>query len=123
MFTLTIDGVAVAITDGERQDAEALFESSGFKDDLRLFTSGGAPIWNGKSPLLVRPASEDEADLFEEAMLDDDEFDDEFDEEIETIEITADNDDEADEDDEFDDDDDGQQVMFLLPVDQLSEEE
>jgi hypothetical protein len=114
MFVLMIDGTPVAMTDADRAEAEALFASEGFREDLSSFTSGGQPVWNGTSEFVVREATEEEAELFEDALFDDDEIEDEEDGETAA--------DEGDEDDFDDDEDGGYQVMFLVAVDQLSDE-
>ncbi|WP_187969386.1 hypothetical protein [Aquibium microcysteis] len=94
MFTLEIDGVAVAMTDADEAEAREIFDSEDFKADLAEFTTDGKPVWNGKSPFTIRPATEDEEDLFDDSL-------------------------EADEDDE---DEDGASVVFLVMVDQFDDE-
>ncbi len=119
MHTLLIDGVAIAVTDADREEAEALFGSDGFKDDLRTLTAEGKPLWDGAAAFVIREASEDEAALFDD--FDDDEFEDDEDlAEIdgEAVELDADEVDDEDEDDE-----DAYEVMFLVPVDQFPDEE
>ena len=100
MFTLEIAGIAVATTDADEEQARAIFESEDFLDDIRGFTVGGKPLWDGKAALTVRPANEEEAEAFSE--IDDIEFED----------------DEEDDDEEFDED--GASIMFLVDVDQLN---
>lgn len=119
MYTLMIDGVAIAVTDADREDAEALFSSDGFKDDLRSMTADGKPIWNGTAAFVVRAANEDETALFEDSDLDEDAFGDD-DEDVFEGEADAEDLDDADLDE--DDDEDAYEVMFLVPVDQFPEE-
>jgi hypothetical protein len=98
MFTLEIDGKPVAITDTDEAQAREIFESDEFKQDLTVLTSEGTPLWDGRAPLNVRPASEQEITAFE-APLDED-FDEAGDE----------------------DEDEGLFVPFLLPIDHDHEE-
>ncbi len=78
MFTLEIKGTAIAVTNATEDEASGLFESEEFKEDLKKLTSEGQPLWDGKAPVTIRPASEDEIDSFDEAM-NDDEYEDEDD--------------------------------------------
>lgn len=98
MYTLVIDGVAVAMTDADEAEAREIFDSEDFKADLAEFTTDGKPVWNGKSPFEVRPATEDEEDLFDESL------------------------DADDEDEDGDDEEDGASVVFLVMVDQFDDE-
>jgi hypothetical protein len=98
MYTLVIDGVAVAMTDADEAEAREIFDSEDFKADLADFTTDGKPVWNGKTPFEVRPATEDEEDLFDDSLDGDDE-------------------DEGDEEEE-----DGASVVFLVMVDQFDDE-
>ncbi len=100
MYTLVIDGVAVAMTDAEETEAREIFDSEDFKADLADFTSDGKPLWNGTTPFEVRPATEDEEDLFDDSLDEDDEEEDEGDEEEEG----------------------GASVVFLVVVDQFDDE-
>lgn len=106
MFTLEIDGVAVAVIDSDEATARDLFTCDGFKDDIRTMTSAGAPLWNGTAPLTVRAATEDEVEIFEDALADDDGEGDFADDPRH-----ADADAEGDEDDEAD-------IVFLLDIDE-----
>ena len=72
MFTLEIDGTAVAIINGDEATARDLFTCDGFKEDIQTMTSDGRPLWNGTSELKIRPANEDEVEIFEEALAEDD---------------------------------------------------
>ena len=99
MFTLEIKGTPIVVTNATEEEAAGLFESEEFKEDLRTLTSEGTPLWDGKSPLTVRPASEDEIDSFEEAM-NDDEYEDE-------------------DEDETDDDEEPIDVVFLVEIDAM----
>jgi hypothetical protein len=79
MFTLEIDGKPVAITDADEAQARAIFESDEFRQDLTLMTHQGAPLWDGRAPLDIRPASAQEVAAFEAPDLDADDVDDEDD--------------------------------------------
>jgi hypothetical protein len=93
MFTLEIDGRAIAVTDATPEaDARELLES--LADEMIELESEGKQIWNGESPLSVRPATEEEIEAFEEAEMDE----------------------EPEEDDE-------PVVMFLVPIDGLEEDD
>lgn len=72
MFTLEIDGTAVAVINGDEATARDLFTCDGFKEDIQTMTSDGRPLWNGTAELKIRPASEDEVETFEEALAEDD---------------------------------------------------
>ncbi|PKR88023.1 hypothetical protein CXZ10_16310 [Pleomorphomonas diazotrophica] len=102
MYTLEIAGIAIATTDADEAEAREIFESEDFLDDIRGFTSAGSPVWDGASPFVIRPATEDEIDAFSE---------------IEDIEDDM----EADADDEFDEE--GANIMFLVDIDQFDDEE
>ena len=97
MFTLEIDGKAIAITDADEAQAQDIFGSQDFKDDLRSLESEGRPLWDGSAALQVRRASEDEIDAFDESLNEDDE----------------------DDVDASDEDEDGINVLFLVPVDNM----
>lgn len=75
MHTLTIDGVAIAITDAAREAAEDVFRSDDFLADLRTLTADGRPLWDGLAPLVIRAANEEESDLFEAADFEEPEID------------------------------------------------
>lgn len=76
MFTLEIGGRPIAITDADEALAWAIFESDEFKQDLRILTSDGEPLWDGKARLSIRLSSDEEISAFEAPMLDaDDGFD------------------------------------------------
>jgi hypothetical protein len=72
MYTLEISGRAIAVTDGNEGRAHNLFGSEVFRNDLRGLESNGEPLWDGSSPLTVRPASSREQAAFERAMSDSD---------------------------------------------------
>ncbi|MCJ2010977.1 hypothetical protein [Methylobacterium sp. J-076] len=72
MFTLEIEGTAVAVINSDEAAAQDLFTCDGFKEDIRTMTSGGKPLWDGKAALTVRPANEDEIEVFEDALAEDD---------------------------------------------------
>jgi hypothetical protein len=100
MFTLEINGTPLVVTNATEAEATDLFESEEFKEDLRSLRSDGEPLWDGTSPLVVRPASKEEIESFETA-LDDEDFEDE---------------------DETDDDDDPIDVVFLVEVDDMGDD-
>jgi hypothetical protein len=110
MFTLEINGTALVVTNADEESARALLESEEFKEDLKSFTSDGRPLWDGKSPLNVRPATEDEIDSFDEA-LNDEEYEDEDED---------DGDDPKAANDDQDEDDDGEpiDIVFLVEIDE-----
>ena len=97
MFTLEIGSRPVAITDAEEVQARDIFESDEFKQDLTVMTSEGTPLWDGRTPLNVRPASQEEVAAFEAPDFD------------------------VDDDDE-EEDGDGAFVTFLVPIDHDHEE-
>lgn len=72
MFTLEIEGTAVAVINSDEASAKDLFTCDGFKEDIKTMTSGGKPLWDGKADLKVRAASEDEIEVFEDALAEDD---------------------------------------------------
>lgn len=72
MFTLEIDGTAIAVINGDEATARDLFTCDGFKEDIRTMTTAGRPIWNGTSELTVRKSTEDEIEEFEDALAADD---------------------------------------------------
>lgn len=72
MFTLEIDGTAIAVINGDEATARDLFTCDGFKEDIRTMTIDGRPIWNGTSALTVRKSTEDEIEEFEDALAADD---------------------------------------------------
>ena len=100
MVTLEIAGKAVAVTNAEEGQAQELFLSESFKDDLKSFKSESRSLWDGSATLATRPASEDEIDAFYEAL---------------------DEEDEVDEDDEDDDDDLDIDVVFLVSIDEIDD--
>ncbi|HEV2557187.1 MAG TPA: hypothetical protein VGU45_01035 [Microvirga sp.] len=104
MFTLEINGTAIVVTNADEEQARELLESDEFKDDLKTLTADGEPLWDGKAPLKIRPATEDEQVSFEDA-LNDEEFEDE------------------EGDDETDDDDEPIDIVFLVEVDEVDEED
>jgi len=112
MFTLEIDGTAVAVINGDEETARDLFTCDGFKDDIRTMTSGGKPLWNGTSELKVRAASEDEVEVFEDALAEDD-GEEEFEPDAAHGATQASNDDESDGEDE-----DEADIVFLLDIDE-----
>lgn len=120
MFTLEINGTPIAVTDADESEARELFASNGFKQDLREFTTGGKPVWDGSSPFVVRAATEKEVEYFDDAALDDDDFDDDEEDGDDVAVAVAG---ETEEDDpEGDDFDDGSSVLFLIEIDQLGED-
>ncbi|WP_336487324.1 hypothetical protein [Methylobacterium nigriterrae] len=104
MFTLEIDGIAVAVINGTEEVARDLFTCDGFKEDIQAMTSDGRPLWNGTSELKVRPASEDEVEIFEDALAEDDSEGD-FESDPRHADSAGDDEDEAD-------------IVFLLDIDE-----
>lgn len=99
MFTLEIKGTSIAVTNADNEEASGLFESDEFKEDLKTLTTDGQALWDGKAPITVRPASEDEIDSFDEAMNDED-YEDE-------------------DEDDADDDEEPIDVVFLVEIDAM----
>lgn len=99
MFTLAIDGRAVAITDADEEQARELFDSEEFKNDLKTMTEGGEPLWNGTASFTVRRSTDEEIDSYDDAMSDDE--------------------DEPEDDDE----EDGINVLFLVAIDTDDDED
>ncbi len=115
MFTLEIDGVAIAVINGSEEVARDLFTCDGFKDDIQAMKSDGKVLWNGTSPLKIRAATEEETEIFEDALAEDDSEEDEpFEPDARHAE-TASNDD-AEEDDE--DGEDDADIVFLVDIDE-----
>lgn len=100
MFTLEIKGKAIVVTNATQEEATDLFENEDFREDLKTLTADGEPLWDGRAPLTIRPASEAELEAFENAMADED-YEDE---------------------DETDDDDDPIDVVFLVEIDEDDED-
>ncbi len=101
MFTLEIKGTAIAVTNANEDEAAGLFESDEFKEDLKTLTTDGQALWDGKAPITVRPASEDEIDSFDEAMNDEDY---------------------EDEDEDEGDDEEPIDVVFLVEIDAMEDD-
>ncbi len=72
MFTLEIEGTAVAIINSDEASAKDLFTCDGFKEDIRTMKSDGKPLWDGTAALKIRPSTEDEIEIFEDAVAEDD---------------------------------------------------
>ncbi|MFF8801402.1 MULTISPECIES: hypothetical protein [unclassified Methylobacterium] len=110
MFTLEIDGTAIAVINGDEATARDLFTCDGFKEDIRTMTIDGRPIWNGTSALTVRKSTEDEIEEFEDALAaDDGEGDFEPDEQHAAEGDGSDDEDEAD-------------IVFLVDIDDEDEQ-
>jgi hypothetical protein len=107
MFTLEIDGTAVAVINSDEASAKDLFTCAGFKEDIRTMTSEGRPLWNGTSPLKVRAATEDEIEIFEDALAEDDGQGD-FEDDPRHADAETDDEDEAD-------------IVFLVDIDEDDE--
>ena len=103
MFTLEIAGRAIAITDADEAHARELFDSEGFREDLRSFESEGRPLWDGSASLEVRPSSEEEIEAFDDVLEEDE---DEGNDPAGTAQ-----------DGQDEDEEDGINVVFLVPVD------
>ena len=102
MFTLEINGKPVAMTDAAEKEARELFEGEDFKEDLMELESEGHPLWDGSTPITVRPSSDEEIKAFAEAMEE------------------GDDDEEADSDDE---DENLANVLFLVTIDDEDEDD
>lgn len=72
MFTLECAGKPLAVTDAAEDQARELFLSEEFTADLRELTSDGAPLWDGEAALVVRRATEQEIEEFDDAEWEDD---------------------------------------------------
>ena len=92
MFTLEIDGKAIAITDADEMQAREVFSSQEFKSDLSSMESEGRPLWDGVASFRIRAASEEEMDAFDETMGEE-------------------------EDPDQDDEEDAINILFLVPID------
>ena len=64
MFTLEVDGAPIAVTKGNRAEAQATFDSGEFRQKLRTMESDGTALWNGGGRLSIRPASPSEIRAF-----------------------------------------------------------
>ncbi|MDB5645929.1 hypothetical protein [Methylobacterium sp.] len=116
MFTLEIDGVAIAVINGSEEVANDLFTCDGFKDDIQTMKSDGKVLWNGTSPLKIRAATEEETEIFEDALAEDDSEEDEP-YEPDAHHAKASNDDEA-QDGEDDEEEEDADIVFLVDIDE-----
>jgi hypothetical protein len=67
IFVLEIKAVAILAFEADNMDdARAYAANAREREDLTQLTSNGAPLWNGRDVITVRPATEEETDLFEE---------------------------------------------------------
>lgn len=98
MFTLEIGGQPMAVINTNEDDARAIIEGEGFREDLTRLTSEKAPLWDGKAPLNLRASTEEEIAEFEESQEEDEEEEDD----TATILflVPLDDDDDEDEEDE-----------------------
>jgi hypothetical protein len=72
IFALVINGTAVLAFEADNMDdASAYAANAGELEDLSELRSNGAPLWNGKDEIGVRPATDAEAELFEEQREED----------------------------------------------------
>lgn len=104
MFTLEIKGTAVAVINSDEASAKDLFTCDGFKEDIKTMTSGGKPLWDGSATLNVRPATEDEIEVFEDALAEDD-GEGEFEDDPRYADADSSDEDEAD-------------IVFLVDIDE-----
>ncbi|WP_112663700.1 hypothetical protein [Microvirga flavescens] len=102
MFTLEIAGKAIAVTNADEDQAQELFTSEGFKDDLVSFRSENKPLWDGSAALKVRRSLEDEIEAFDDILDSDEEFEEE--------------------EEEDEDGDDGIDVVFLVEIDEMGDD-
>jgi hypothetical protein len=100
MFTLEIDGRAIAVTDADHDEAHALLQSDEFKQDLLTLEGEEGPLWDGRAPLSVRAATDDEIAEFE-AVEDEEDMEDGL----------------------SDEDEDGPLIMFLVPINAPEEDD
>jgi len=78
MFTVEIAGRAIAVTNADEDQARDLIDSEEFREDLTVIHCDGKPIWDGTSEILLRQATPEEEEGFDEAEdLDEGETDDE----------------------------------------------
>ncbi|WP_147425947.1 hypothetical protein [Teichococcus wenyumeiae] len=96
MFTLEIGGRPMAVMNTNEDDARAIVEGEGFREDLMRLKSANEALWDGKAPLNLRPSNEEEIAEFEESQ---------------------------EEDEEEDDDEDATTILFLVPLDDEEDEE
>ena len=72
IFVLEINGTAILAFEADDADeANTYAASTEEHEDLTELTSNGAPLWNGKDTITMRPATEAEANLFEEQREED----------------------------------------------------
>ena len=71
MFTLEINGTAIAVVHADETETRNLLDDEDFKEDLQSLTSEGEPLWNGRDPFVLRPATEAEIEAAEEEDEDD----------------------------------------------------
>ena len=102
MFTIEIAGRPVAVTDANEEEPRKLLEGEEFRADLLRLETDGGPLWNGRSALTVRAATEDEIAEFEQVDDDEDEDDEEGDEDAE--------------EEEEDEDAEVAVIVFLVPI-------
>jgi hypothetical protein len=88
MFTLEIGGRPMAVMNTNEDDARAIVEGEGFREDLTRLKSGNEPLWDGSAPLNLRASTDEEVAEFEESQEEDD-----------------------------DDDEDATTILFLVPLD------
>lgn len=112
MFTLEIDGVAVAVINGTEAVAKDLFTCDGFKEDIQAMKSDGRPLWNGTSELKIRASTEEETEIFEDALAEDDS------EEDAPFEVDATHAKSAEEPDDDEVEEDDADIVFLLDIDE-----
>lgn len=103
MYTLAIGGRAVAVTNATEAQAQELFSSEEFREDIVTLTSEGTPLWDGSAPMEIRAATPEELDAFEDAMSDDEDEDEDL------------------EDDDLDDEE-GIDVLFLVQIDGMGDQ-
>ena len=60
MFTLEIGDRPIAITDANEAEARAVFEGEEFRHDMQRWQAEGAPVWDGRTPMTLRPSTEEE---------------------------------------------------------------
>lgn len=95
MYTLEIGGRAVAVMNGDEEEAREFFEGEEFKEDLQDLSSDGTPLWDGEAELKIRASNPEETRTFQEAVGEDSE----------------------------DDEEEGLDVLFLVDIDDFEDDE
>jgi hypothetical protein len=65
--TLEVDGRPTLAFEASRTGAQQICKEAWLRDDLIVLSSGGIPICGGRSKLSVRPATDEEVVIYEQA--------------------------------------------------------